>query len=82
MRSRLHSDLYPTYDVRVFPGSRVGARGIKIRTCSRLFGVFNITITVVICVNTKRLLNSRKIYFPQHFRCRLHMHHPIQYLGS
>ena len=55
MTSRLHSDLYPTYDVRVFPGSRsVGARGIKIRTCSVLFGVFNITITVVICGNTKR----------------------------
>ena len=52
MTSRLHSDLYPTYDVRVFPGSR--ARGIKIRTCSRLFGVFNITITVVICGNKKR----------------------------
>ena len=43
MTSRLHSDLYPTYDVRVFTGSRVSELGkIKIRTCSRLFGVFNI----------------------------------------
>ena len=25
--SRLHSDLYPTYDVRVFPGSRVSELG-------------------------------------------------------
>ena len=36
----------------------VGARGIKISTCSILFGVFNITITVVICGNTKRYMVS------------------------
>ena len=29
MTSRLHSDLCPTYDVRVFPGSRVWSSGNK-----------------------------------------------------
>ena len=32
--------------------------GIKIRTCSILFGVFNITITVGICGNKKRYMVS------------------------
>ena len=41
-----------------FRDSGVGARGIKISTCSILFGVFNITITVVICGNTKRYMVS------------------------